>query len=143
MQEVRFEEALEQILATDARYHRDAYSFVREALDHTQQIVAKDNSDRLRHVTGQELLEGIRQFALAQFGPMTQTVLSEWGIRECRDFGNIVFNMVEIGLLAKTQNDSREDFNDGYQFNDAFRKPFLPTRKLTPPPPVEPKAKPA
>lgn len=142
MQEVRFEEALEQILAADARYHRDAYIFVREALDHTQQMVAKDNADRLRHVTGQELLEGIRQFALAQFGPMAQTVLGEWGIRECRDFGNIVFNMVEIGLLAKTQNDSRDDFNDGYQFNDAFRKPFLPARKLAPPPPVEPKAKP-
>lgn len=142
MQEVRFEEALEQILATDARYHRDAYIFVREALDHTQQIVAKDNSDRLRHVTGQELLEGIRQFALTQFGPMAQTVLGEWGIRECRHFGNIVFNMVEIGLLAKTQNDSRQDFDDGYAFDDAFRRPFLPARKLVPPP-VEPKARPA
>jgi uncharacterized repeat protein (TIGR04138 family) len=142
MQEVRFEEALEQILATDSRYHRDAYSFVREALDHTQQTVARDNSDRLRHVTGQELLEGIRQFALAQFGPMAQTVLGEWGIRECRGFGNIVFNMVEIGLLAKTQNDSRQDFDDGYNFDDAFRRPFLPARKLVTPP-VEPKARPA
>lgn len=142
MQEVRFEEALEQILATDSRYHRDAYIFVREALDHTQQIVAKDNSDRLRHVTGQELLEGIRQFALTQFGPMAQTVLDEWGIRECRDFGNIVFNMVEIGLLAKTQNDSRQDFDAGYDFGDAFRNPFRPARKLTPPP-AEPKARPA
>lgn len=142
MQEVRFEEALEQILAADSRYHREAYLFVREALDHTQQIVAKDNSDRLRHVTGQELLEGIRQFALAQFGPMTQTVLGEWGIRASRDFGNIVFNMVEIGLLAKTQNDSHQDFDDGYNFDDAFRRPFLPARKLVSPP-VEPKARPA
>lgn len=140
MQEVRFEEALEQILAADSRYHREAYLFVREALDHTQHIVARDNSDRLRHVTGQELLEGIRQFALRQFGPMTQTVLGEWGIRECRDFGSIVFNMVEIGLLAKTQNDSHQDFNDGYQFNDAFRRPFLPARKLGSPP-IEPKAR--
>lgn len=141
MQEVRFEEALEQIVAADSRYHREAYVFVREALDHTQKIVAQNNSDRLRHVTGQELLEGIRQFAIAQFGPMVETVLDEWGIRNCRDFGNIVFNMVEIGLLAKTQSDSREDFNGGYDFHEAFRKPFLPARKLAAQP-AEPGVKP-
>jgi uncharacterized repeat protein (TIGR04138 family) len=138
MQEVRFEEALEQIVIADPRYQRDAYIFVREALDHTQKLVAKDNTEQLRHVTGQELLEGIREYALGQFGPMAQMLLGEWGIRECRDFGNIVFNMVEIGLLAKTQNDSREDFAGGYDFDDAFRKPFLPARKLTP---GEPKGK--
>lgn len=129
MQEVRFEEALEQILATDARYHRDAYHFLREALDFTQKIVARENADRMRHVTGQELLDGIRQFALNQFGPMTPTVFAEWGITECRDFGNLVFNMVEIGLLAKTQEDSRADFEGGYSFDDAFRAPYLPARK--------------
>ena len=138
MQEVTFEEALEQILAADPRYHREAYAFVREALDFTQRIAGKESAGKIRHVSGQELLDGIRQFALVQFGPMTITVLEEWGIRDCRDFGNLVFNMVETHLLAKTETDSRADFLGGYDFDDAFRKPFLPTSKLAPKP-VEPK----
>ncbi|MSU58016.1 MAG: hypothetical protein EXS35_07530 [Pedosphaera sp.] len=130
MQEVTFEEALEQILAADPRYQRDAYGFVREALDFTQKIVGKEGAGKIHHVTGQELLDGIRQFALTQFGPMTATVFAEWGVNDCRDFGNIVFNMVETRLLAKTDKDSAGDFEGGYNFDDAFRKPFLPTSKL-------------
>lgn len=130
MQEVNFEEALEQILAKDARYHRDAYLFVREALDYTQKLVGKQSPGQIRHISGQELLEGSRQYAMTQFGPMVMTVLEEWGVRECRDFGEIVFNMVEIGLLAKTEKDSRADFAGGYEFAEAFRKPFLPSNKL-------------
>jgi uncharacterized repeat protein (TIGR04138 family) len=129
MQEVNFEQAVEQILAKDTRFHRDAYLFVREALDFTQKLVVKDNRGQIRHVTGQELLDGIRQFALQQFGPMASTVLEEWGVKNSRDFGDIVFNMVEIGLLAKTEKDSRDDFQNGYDFADAFRKPFLPQTK--------------
>ena len=129
MQEVTFEEALEAIVAKDPRYQRDAYLFLREALDYTQKLVGKEEGGKVRHVTGQELLEGIRQFGLEQFGPMTLTVFEEWGVRTCRDFGEIVFNMVEIGLLAKTEKDSRADFQSGYEFEDAFRKPFLPAEK--------------
>jgi uncharacterized repeat protein (TIGR04138 family) len=84
----------------------------------------------IRHITGQELLDGIRQFALQQFGPMAVTVFEEWGVKNCRDFGDIVFNMVEISLLAKTDKDSRDDFQNGYDFTDAFRKPFWPQDKL-------------
>jgi len=130
MYEATFEEGLEQILAKDPRYHRDAYLFVREALDHTQKAIVKENRCQPRHVTGQELLGGIREFALAQFGPMTLTVFEEWGIRHCRDFGEIVFNMVEASLLAKTEKDSRADFADGYDFTEAFRNPFLPSARL-------------
>ncbi len=133
MQEVSFEEALELIRAKDARFDRDAYLFVREALDHTQRTIGKHNRGRIRHVTGQELLSGIRDYALAQFGPMTPTVLEEWGVHTCQDFGEIVFNMVEIGLLAKTESDSRSDFEGGYDFYDAFRKPYLPPSKQTSP----------
>jgi len=129
MQEVSFEEALEKILADDSRYPRDAYLFLREALDYTQKLVGKENGGKVRHVTGQELLEGIRKFALEQFGPMALTVLEEWGVRTCRDFGELVFNMVESGLLAKTETDSRTDFEGGYDFFEAFRKPFLPAGK--------------
>jgi uncharacterized repeat protein (TIGR04138 family) len=130
MQEVSFEEAIELIRAKDPRFHTDAYVFVREALDHTQRTIGKDSRGRIRHVTGQELLEGIRDYALSQFGPMTQTVLDEWGIRQCQDFGDIVFNMVDIGLLAKTEQDSRTDFAGGYTFDQAFRDPFLPPSRL-------------
>ncbi len=130
MHEISFEEALELIQARDSRYHREAYLFVREALDHTQKTMVKDARGRLRHVTGQELLGGIRDYALAQFGPMAMMVLNEWGVRQCRDFGEIVFNMVEIGLLAKTEKDSREDFDGGYDFYEAFRTPYLPAARL-------------
>jgi uncharacterized repeat protein (TIGR04138 family) len=130
MQEVNFDEVLDQILATDSRFHRDAYLFMREALDFTQKIVGRENLGKVRHVTGQELLDGLRQYALQQFGPMTATVFEEWGIHNCKDFGEIVFNMVEIGLLARTEKDTREDFQNGYDFTDAFRKPFWPRGKL-------------
>jgi len=130
MQEVNFDEAVEKILAKDPRYTREAYTFVREGLDFTQKLIGKETHGPIRHVSGQELLDGIRQFALQQFGPMTATVLEEWGVRKCRDFGEIVFNMVEIGLLAKTDKDSRNDFQNGYDFTDAFRKPFWPESKL-------------
>ncbi|HOC56868.1 MAG TPA: hypothetical protein PKI20_14700 [Verrucomicrobiota bacterium] len=129
MQEVSFEQALATIQAKDPRYDREAYLFVREALEHTQKTIAKNPRGRIRHVTGQELLAGIRDFALQQFGPMTKTVLEEWGMRRCEDFGEIVFNMVAVGWLAKTSKDSRADFAGGYDFDDAFVKPFLPSSK--------------
>src|SRR5262245_48531920 len=108
MQATNFEEALENILKADTRYHRDAYLFVREALDYTQKMVAKSGKPKGKHVKGQELLQGIRAYGLDQYGPMTLTVLEEWGVRHCEDFGEIVFNMVEHHLLAKTQEDTRE-----------------------------------
>jgi len=132
MQEVNFDEVVLQILARDQRYQADAYTFLREALDFTQKLISKENRGATRHVTGQELLDGLRQYALQEFGPMAKTVLEEWGVRESRDFGHIVFNMVEIGLLAKTDKDTRDDFQNGYDFTEAFRKPFLPQVKSNP-----------
>jgi uncharacterized repeat protein (TIGR04138 family) len=150
MNTANFDEALDQIVQKDSRYHRDAYLFVREALDHTQRLVNKGAKGetraateelaegKVRHVSGQELLAGIRAYALEQFGPMTLTVLNEWGVRRCEDFGELVFNMVENHLLAKTKKDTRDDFKDGYDFEEAFRQPFLPAAK-SPAPKAEPK----
>src|SRR3989442_4705624 len=130
MQAASFEEAIEQIAAQDRRYHREAYFFLREALNHTQKMTGKPpKKNEVRHVSGQELLNGIREYALQPFGPMTLTVLEEWGIKCCEDFGELVFNMVESGLLAKTDKDSRDDFKAGYDFHEAFRQPFLPARR--------------
>jgi uncharacterized repeat protein (TIGR04138 family) len=129
MQEASIEEAMDLMRKKDPRYAREAYLFVREALDYTQKTIGKDNRGVIRHVSGQELLGGIRDYALSQFGPMTMMVLEEWGIRTCEDFGEIVFNMVEFGVLAKTDKDSRADFAGGYDFHDAFRKPYLPVHR--------------
>ncbi len=74
-----------------------------------------------------ELLEGIRGYALEAFGPMTMTVLAEWNIHTCDDVGEIVFNMIAHKLASKTDSDSRDDFKNGYDFFEAFRKPFLPS----------------
>ena len=140
MQEVNFDEAIEQILTRDARYHRDAYSFLRDALDHTQKLIARRSHGQMRHVSGPELMNGVRDYALLQFGPMTTTVFEEWGIHATDDFGAIVFNMIEIGLLAKTAQDKPADFSAVYDFDEAFRKPFQPASKRAA---VKPEAKPA
>lgn len=129
MEELNFNEVLDKIVAADPRYRREAYDFVREALDFTQKVVAQSAKGSKRHVKGQELLAGIRDFALAQYGPMALTVLEEWGVRRCEDFGEIVFNLVESGILSKTPEDSREDFKGGYDFIKAFKVPFLPKGK--------------
>ena len=60
---------------------------------------------------------------------MAKTVFEEWGVTRCEDFGDIVFNMIEVEWFAKTEQDSRADFADGYDFFEAFRKPFLPPSK--------------
>jgi uncharacterized repeat protein (TIGR04138 family) len=102
-------------------------------LDYTQRAVSKANQGKLRHVTGQELLAGIRAFALQQYGPMALTLLQEWGVHRCEDFGELVFNLIDRGVLSQTETDSRADFAGGYDFVEAFRKPFLPTRPARPP----------
>ncbi len=116
------DELLEPILTRDPRYTAEAYFFVRDALDHTVRQL-----ETPRHVSGQELLDGIREYALDEYGPVTKRVLSEWGISECIDFGNIVFNLVNEGLLGKTDEDSIDDFTNGYDFSTAFEQPFRPS----------------
>jgi uncharacterized repeat protein (TIGR04138 family) len=129
MHEVSFDEALAIICGKDVRFAREGYLFVRDALNHTQKEISKKNRNEVRHVTGQELLAGIRDYALAQYGPMATMLFQEWGIKDCRDFGVMVFNMVDAGWLAKTETDSITDFETGYDFYEAFQKPFLPASK--------------
>ena len=140
MRAENFDKILDQIVEKDPRYHRDAYLFVREALDHTQRLVAKTvrggTKQESRHVSGQELLGGIRTCALEQFGPMALMVLEAWGVHRCEDFGEIVFNLIEYGggLFGKSERDSREDFKATWDFDEAFRQPFLPAAKKAPSP---------
>ena len=131
MQDPDFTEIVTQICKEDPRFDRKAYEFVRAGLDHTVKELRKKDAaraERSRHVSGPELLEGLRAYALDQYGPLAKTVLDAWGVRRCRDFGDIVFNLIEYNVFSKTDNDRREDFSDIYDFNDAFVKPFQPAR---------------
>jgi uncharacterized repeat protein (TIGR04138 family) len=132
MQKLDFGEKLDLILQQDSRYDRDSYLFLRDALEYTvkQRKKAKEGSE---HVSGQQLLEGIRQFALKEFGPMVPTVFLYWGIRRGEDFGEMVYNFIREGIFGKTETDSLEDFAGGYSFHDAFVVPYLPVKTPTHP----------
>jgi uncharacterized repeat protein (TIGR04138 family) len=130
-QDPDFAEIVNLICKEDARFDRKAYDFIRLGLDHTvKELKSKESSrtTRSRHVSGPELLEGLRVYALDQFGPLTKTVLESWGIHRCSDFGDIVFNLIEYNVFSKTDNDRREDFANLYTFDEAFVKPFLPAK---------------
>jgi uncharacterized repeat protein (TIGR04138 family) len=117
-------DALEKILSGDSRYDREAYRFVMAALEHTV-----ENLSERRHVDGTELLKGIRDVARERFGMMAPTVFKAWGINQTEDFGHIVFNLVEGGVLSKRDEDSVDDFRDGFDFATAF----APEYDLSPP----------
>jgi len=127
MTDKNFPEVVNQIHEKDGRYGKGAYYFVREALDHTLKVLCQEGSQEANHVTGPQLLDGIREYALDRYGPMTKTVMDHWNVTKCRDFGDIVFQLVDCSVLGKTDNDSPEDFADGYDFHDAFESPFLPS----------------
>jgi len=132
MQDLDFTEIVDLICKEDPRYDKKAYSFVRLGLDQTVKNLKKSDPTRAQqsqHVTGRELLEGLRAYALDQFGPLTKTVLESWGVHRCTDFGDIVFNLIEYRVFSKTENDRREDFVDIYDFDEAFVKPFRPADK--------------
>jgi len=137
MQKIGFAEALDSIVASDPRYQRDAYVFLRDALDFTTKQQKKVRGATVRHVSGPELLGGVRHYALKEFGPMVMTVFDSWGIHSCEDIGNMVFNLIEAGIFGKTEEDSIEDFKNVYDFDEAFVKPFAPEKPAIAKPPVE------
>ena len=126
MESPTFSEAVERILARDGRFDRGAYAFVRDALDHTVRARQEAGASEREHVSGQELLAGLREYALEQFGPMVPAVFEYWGLRTTYDVGSIVFALIEEGVFGKTERDSPEDFRDGFDFVEAFVKPFRP-----------------
>ncbi len=137
MKKISYTEALAQIVRDDPRYDEQAYLFIREALDYTIQKLEKPTEGPGRHVSGAELLNGIRDYAIQEFGPMAMRVLAHWGIHSCEDFGEMVFNLVDKGILGKTENDTRQDFEGGYDFQEAFRSPFRSTASRSSQPRVQ------
>jgi len=126
MHESEFFQMVKKICKEDPRYDADAYLFIREALDYTVKMLDKPAEEPGRHVSGRELLEGVRECALNEFGPMSLSVLNRWGIKRTEDIGEMVFNLVDAGILGKTEQDERMDFAGGYDFREAFAAPFLP-----------------
>ena len=105
----------------DGRYHKAGYLFVYEALQHTVEKMGKTALPKeQRHVTGRDLLQGISEYSLDQFGPLTRSVFAQWGIHQTSDFGRMVFNLVEAELMSKTPQDSLEDFADVFDFAEEF-----------------------
>src|ERR1700682_5200919 len=135
MQKIGFAEALDSIVASDPRYQREAYIFLRDSLDYTTKQQKKAKGTTVRHVSGPELLDGVRQYALKEFGPMVITVFDSWGIRSCEDIGHMVFNLIGAGIFGKTEEDSIEDFKNVYDFQEAFVKPFAPVKAIPSKPP--------
>ncbi|MBI2901793.1 MAG: hypothetical protein HYY17_16530 [Planctomycetes bacterium] len=120
------ERGIRDLVARDPRYPFEAYRFVFEALDHTVREIGER-----RHVTGRELLGGLRKLALDQFGGLARMVFDGWNVRGTGDFGEIVFNLVGVGLMGKTDRDSKDDFRDVYDFDDAFPR-YVPPPGCTP-----------
>ena len=108
------------LLSSDSRYDAEAYNFIYEALDWTLKSVVKTSGHSSQHVSGQELLEGVRQYAIDQFGCLANTVFRSWGVTCTADFGEIVFNLVEHDLMGKQDSDSKADFRDVYEFTEVF-----------------------
>ena len=120
-----FAEAVARLCARDRRYAPEAYLFLHDGLMQTLKQV-QEKEKKPRQISGAELAAGLRAYALEQYGPLALTVLNRWGVRTTRDFGEIVFLLLAAGLLGKTEEDKIEDFDDLYDFDDAFRAPFRP-----------------
>jgi uncharacterized repeat protein (TIGR04138 family) len=108
------------------RYHVNAYGFLFSALQRTQEQLGRSQAhgEDHAHISGPELLEGIRDFGLEQFGLMTQTVFRIWGIRATDDFGRMVFELIERGEMRKTEQDRLTDFFDVYDFEEVFDRQY-------------------
>jgi uncharacterized repeat protein (TIGR04138 family) len=134
-----------QLLQEDRRYRFEAYVFIFEALRYAHDVLEMgaegpneplpdraaegDEHASERHVTGQELCEAIRRYALEQYGYMAKTVLNSWGLNNTGDFGEIVFNLIRAGQMRKTPSDTRVDFDNVYDFETALKQSF----KISPP----------
>ncbi len=125
MKTLEFYNTVKKILLKDSRYAYDAYEFINDAVIFTVKLFEQEKG-KPRHVTGMELVVGVKEFAIKKFGPMAHEVFSEWGITDGMSVGNIVFNMLDYGLLSKTDKDSIEDFKVNFIFEEELRNPFKP-----------------
>lgn len=120
MTELQFaDEILDQLQERNPRFHARSYEFVLHALHSVIRAL-----DEPRHITGNELTNGVRELALSRYGPLARTVLEHWGIHETEDVGRVVFAMVEQGILVKEDEDDQQDFTDLFDFEEAFEREY-------------------
>lgn len=120
MSDVIFDdEVLDRLRERYPRYHETGYLFVLAALHHVI-----DHLPEPRHISGRELAEGVRDLAIERFGPMARTVLEHWGIDSTRDVGAIVFALVDCGVLIRQDDDSPDDFEEVFDFEETFERSY-------------------
>ena len=125
---------MRKLLKEDARYKYEAYQFIREALQFAHENLPEltkaaisgesQSPPRPKHITGQQLCEACRRYAIDQYGYLARMVLASWGIKSTSDFGEIVYNLIRIEQMRKSESDRREDFDDVYSFDGAFEPDF-------------------
>ena len=130
-----------KLIKEDRHYKLEAYAFIVEALNYAHNVLemgseqpteieeaAPESTEPTkrseRHLSGQQLCEAVRLYALEQYGYMAKDVLASWGVRATADLGEIVFNLVNIGEFRKTKNDSRSDFDNVFDFDEGLRQQF-------------------
>ncbi len=116
---------IKQICRHDSRYAPDAYEFLLEALASAMEEIVEETGFP-RHLSGKELAEAIRDYAKYTYGPMTLTMLHEWGVTKTADFGDIVYNLIDAKHLSKEPTDTKADFENVYDFEEVFNKPYMP-----------------
>lgn len=125
-----YQARLAELVQRDPRYAYEAYEFIFAALTHTHKLLGRVPADDgsvpgpQYHVSGRELVEGIRDLALREFGLMARVVFRMWGINRTADFGDLVFNLVEENLMSKTDQDSRADFDEVFDLDQALVEEF-------------------
>lgn len=125
---------LMKLVESDLRYKLDAYLFVRDGLTYAQDVLhvgadedegaSSPETEGEKHLTGQQLCEALRKYALDQYGYMAKTVLNSWGLTSTSDFGEVVYNMIGEKLMKKSESDQRKDFDDIFDFEGAFQQNF-------------------
>ncbi len=120
MTDVQFADGiLDRLAERNPRFHAKAYLFVLSALHHTIELL-----DEPRHLSGAELAQGVRRLAIQEFGPMARTVLEHWGVHSTEDLGEVVFALVDAGILVKEDDDRIQDFRGIYDFAEAFERNY-------------------
>lgn len=109
------QQIIEEISAERGVFQPEAYFFALESLEHAMQ-----KQETPKHITGEDLLDFIRQLGTDRYGPMAPDVFNSWGVRNTLDFGRIVFHLVDRDLLRKRDEDCLTDFLDKFDFDEAF-----------------------
>ena len=125
---------LMKLVESDSRYKLDAYLFVRDGLTYAQEVLqigteeaesaSPPREEKEKHLTGQQLCQALRQYALDQYGYMAKTVLNSWGLHSTGDFGEVVYNMISEKLMKKSETDRREDFDNVFDFEESLQQSF-------------------